>query len=539
MVSLGPRRSVGNFPRPRQSQTAQKAPKVKPKKRSRTGSEGFSESDQLADDYDDAYDASLQFTASSTLFEEKAKPRQRQAQGSNRPANHNDFRYDVIEGVERPPMTHDRYEDLRLGRPLREGEIVWMPIQPPIICPRNPDIVIDHWPTIVESARFGKQVWMNRSEGNSEVPYHVEEGLHYNLRPFATGASKFVLIHAKYLIPYCAYRTSQALVDELRNSPSPPSQYHDDISKFFKEYAPFLPEDGSGSEPQDIAFDDVAPQYAIALQVVTNAATRWCPVQEVPNVPGQDTHYQGVWWGPEKIWVGDVIRLNVTRDELQTHPVVAKDILPRNVAWKSGDEPSTRGMLMQITSIFTTEIVPPPDSPAAVLDSPTMPVCRLSGRVFETWPEAYYEGSGQESEWHKFNSASSSNTPSAISSPSLSSPMVTKRNLPSLPPPPPGYRFHPVLLDQRSDLVLDVSMISGRYYPNLLLTPRIDLERLIETNNLGIWRMVLSLAGLAEGRFASTYPQTLCKDRMTAVQESDGSGKTEITHYWKNPVNYK
>ncbi|PFH51781.1 hypothetical protein AMATHDRAFT_74675 [Amanita thiersii Skay4041] len=228
-----------------------------------------------------------------------------------------------------------------------------------------------------------------------------------------------------------------------------------------------------------------------------------------PPPPGAQVvqvRYQGLWWGGERIWVDEFVRLKVPRRCLA--PEGAEDILapsgPGKTAretWISqGRDPSrlgagTRGIFMRLDGLIVVDVVRS--------DGKVKKECRACGMLYEL----------ADLDWEEEIDASQQ------------APTVQKPYWP-MPEAPKGYRFRQILQDGY-EAIISLSLISGRYYPRMLSHPLLDeaLRKaimrppeqggLMESNNL--W----SLEGLSAGFYNSVDPTHYKPSRMTMVEEAD------------------
>jgi len=102
-----------------------------------------------------------------------------------------------------------------------------------------------------------------------------------------------------------------------------------------------------------------------------------------------------------------------------------------------------------------------------------------------------------------------------------------------LPPPPKGFKFRPII-PPGHEVVLSLSLISGRYYPRLLAHPLLqtDIHRVF-TNPLAdggitegnhLW----ALEGLSPGYFNAVDPSFLKASRQAMMRDADKDARTEV-----------
>jgi hypothetical protein len=145
-----------------------------------------------------------------------------------------------------------------------------------------------------------------------------------------------------------------------------------------------------------------------------------------------DTQFQSLWWGAERIWVGELVR-----------------ILSNDAAFALGVVRDERhSLLLKITGIFRSS-----DRKTAT----------ISGALYdleeENKAESHHAKQRLDGSAKKAQHRSNKSTYPA-----------------DMPPAPPGYSFH-LLTPGRQELHLDVEYIAGRYYP---LPPHLQTKQAIE-----------------------------------------------------------
>ncbi|KAF5383714.1 hypothetical protein D9615_003660 [Tricholomella constricta] len=294
--------------------------------------------------------------------------------------------------------------------------------------------------------------------------------------------------------------------------------------------------------------------------------------------------FQGVWWGAERIWVDEFIRLKVPRRCIA--PKGAEHILAPAGPGKAACEMWTqsgrnlselgagaRGVFMRLDGLFVVD--------AVQYDGSTRKECRASGMLYELadidWedPDAIKNTPGANPLLSQPSASAESQLmpprsfipapsplnphippnlnpdPSVLVAPAPSVteaaqvPPIPNPPLPSsqlshpssshyhLPEAPDGYVFRPIL-SEGHEAVLSLSMISGRYYPRILSHPLLEtaldaalanpLESggLLESNNL--W----ALEGLSAGFYNSVDPIHYKASRTKMVEDADSMAAKEL-----------
>lgn len=194
---------------------------------------------------------------------------------------------------------------------------------------------------------------------------------------------------------------------------------------------------------------------------------------------------------------------------------------------------------MKIDSIFVEEADARPGSGAYEVGGKDarLKVCRFAGMIYETVLKA--EGDGEEEAVAEAAPLEYASTSRAAHLASLridqAYPLHPARtSLDALPPPPLGVQFRALLKDPLSELVLDIQHLAGRFYPNLLNSPFLDLNQILTTNTERA-RRLWSLAGLAPGIFTSMGAEFLSKSRKEIAITSDLQGTQEMLDHWNKP----
>jgi len=311
------------------------------------------------------------------------------------------------------------------------------------------------------------------------------------------------------------------------------------------------------------------------------------PALAPPLAPGQtivQTRYQGLWWGAERIWTDELVRLKFSRAQVapQGNDLIYAPARPSRKAQEyaqvMGSEvggAETRGVFMRLEGLYVA------DSP----DKRGIKVCLAVGTPFELvdvdWEEGdslemvvdkgkemssadhNADGDGTsstaepsfmgasssqkspplanpdpaapvESNFEEAPSAAGEASPSstapkpnangALSHPVLSSPFP-------LPEAPEGFKFRPIL-KPGLELVVDLTWIAGRYYPGLLKHKLLDryVERALISGGMQLW----ALEGLMPGYYNTMDPVKWRPTRSSMVREADRDARAGLEEHWKN-----
>lgn len=451
-----------------------------------------------------------------------------------------------------PPSVHpDRAEDLRLAYQSRDGELVWIPVHPPIPTPDN-SCSIRHWPGIV--VRWKRQTHLVPIPGGGESAYEVEERLWYTVMALATDG-EVRNYDSGVTFPFLAYRVEDKLLEALKHVPPPPMEMLRNRNQYFKTHSPFpLADNDQNSEhgAKGLRFEDVAHQYSLALQIHANIAQYWSPLHPVgealvvtqvqkslsaAKAPGV-TQYEGLWWGPEKIWCGEMVRLICSHEDLAQHVYVKGDLRPRTFSEKAEIEITSRGVLMHLREVFEdTILLSDRRGEKYGLDSDangrsTIKVCRVAGTLYET-----LKIGEDDDQVPRDEVMSDTALPNPSDSPTLvlgSAPpqMSARRQKPYLPPPPPFHRWHPIFYDGR-EVILDATVIAGRYYPELLSNKYIPIEEYSGEADKQRAKELLSLGGLYKGQEIAIQPALLVRKRSDATREGEEEAMSQLFEWWQ------
>lgn len=287
-----------------------------------------------------------------------------------------------------------------------------------------------------------------------------------------------------------------------------------------------------------------------------------------PQTQHSQVRFQGLWWGAERIWTDDFVRIKVPRRSLA--PKGAENIYPPSGPGKEalegfvaqGLDPAeigagSRGVFMKLDGLFIVDAVQP--------GGHTRKECRASGMLYELadedWedpaspgkPRSALNGSASQPTSPKFDGTASSasqpqkslnNVPSVplaststAEIPSSSVP-VTQLSQPSishyiLPAAPNGYRFRQILPDGY-EAVFSLGLISGRYYPRILSHPLLSptlYEAMANSQDPGglaendhLW----ALEGLSGGFRNSVDPTQHKTSRMKMVEDADKTAVSDL-----------
>ncbi|KAG9009328.1 hypothetical protein FRB90_008421 [Tulasnella sp. 427] len=418
-------------------------------------------------------------------------------------------------------MASERHADLTCAGFFRPGEVVWISI-PPLVPEsreaRSPDEVIEFWPALVKGRHIAKHV----EPHTPGTPFRATESFRYEVQLLAAGVSHTV--EEKWLLSWQAYQLPR-VVREQTLKPRMPV----DVSPHMLELENFhpipfaLPErlhnlppgyDQRTQIPR--TFDNALGPLAVALAHARIIAQQYCPEYPYrdPRQPGSSELYQGVWWGPEHIWVDDLVRLVLTRAEL-----VEWNMSGGLLEASAGAE--DRGLFGQIVDISWNSV---------------KSMACFSARLYELSPESDMEVVEDDTSY-------------SITS-TLSIPADYPRDPQQhLPIPPPGFRFRRISPQERF-IYLPLQVIAGRYDPLVCGAEgqRDLLKRILNPSNLSAFnahqlansetetalKRILSLAGLGPGEWNTVNPTKWVQGRLKGVKDAEKDAKQKYYDRWSS-----
>ena len=279
---------------------------------------------------------------------------------------------------------------------------------------------------------------------------------------------------------------------------------------------------------------------------------------QILGIPSQSeslsqTRFQGLWWGTERIWVDDFVRLKVPRRSLA--PEGAANIFPPAGAGKrrleeclsenkNPDEftAGTRGVFMRLEGLFVVDV--PRDD-----DSGTKKAARACGTLYELVDEDWEDPKDKTPEAPSADPASQSQqiagtVPSTEGQTSLSS----SKSGPSgpvqvglLPVAPVGFKLRPIMPPEYQ-IVVELGLISGRYYPRILSHPKVvpavreAFSRSIEEGGVSSANNLWALEGLSGGYHNSIDPARYKRSRVSMMQDADRECLIQLQAYKKTKM---
>lgn len=315
---------------------------------------------------------------------------------------------------------------------------------------------------------------------------------------------------------------------------------------------------------------------------------------QAPSQSISQTRYQGLWWGAERIWTDELVRLKLSR--AQVAPMGAENILPpagpsrkvieyvRELDNGSPEEivgAAARGVFMLVEGLYIVEVQK---------DGSTAKECRVSGMLYELVDEDWIADEGSEAErGDKGKKATEQSTREEMPAASTGSaafdhvaieaplgsqlanpdPAVSVENTTSdvvshtdslttrppakvhsvneqlsrpiqsapfpLPPPPVGFRFRPIITPGY-EAIFSLNFIAGRYYPRILQHPLLDssVGEALNVDNGGLVEasQLWALEGLTPGFYNTMDPVRWRPSRATMLREAEKEARHGLQQHW-------
>lgn len=292
--------------------------------------------------------------------------------------------------------------------------------------------------------------------------------------------------------------------------------------------------------------------------------------------------FQGMWWGSERIWADDFVRIKLARgavapegapnvykpsgwgkktakglEQLQNEKGKGREIDVGSFHKAINGGAKSKGVFMKVDSIFVVDV---PHE-----DGKTKKEGRVAGMLYElaevdwdeTEPELLerLEAEKKEREFILKRQAEAEEATrgfKATVDEGLLPTIPSKNNFNAyhtmtsvapgrylIPQAPKGFRFRPILRTGY-EAVLNLSLVSGRYYPRLLSHPLLEakIRQNLEDPRLYMDKVeveekmkLLSLEGLFPGHFSSVDPTFFKKNRHHILDEAEqGAISDMVTH---------
>ncbi|KAG1740070.1 hypothetical protein EDB19DRAFT_1710115 [Suillus lakei] len=459
----------------------------------------------------------------------------------------------------------------------------------------------------------------NSSNTDEEVPWIIRHDLSYKMK--LLGISQSLYISDQHVLPYQSVAPSDELIQAIH------AVSYEDLDPDLVRTSAFNPY----STSPDITFAKAAAPFGIALQIGANISGYWAPTDDwefkfsvdypnsgppksvstfqsldsvmnssmahnanlassmatpsgsgshTPSISaplpplalGQtvvQTRYQGLWWGAERIWTDELIRLKFSRSQIAPEgndlinapagPSRKAQEYARSMGGQVGGAEG-RGVFMRLEGLFVAD---PPSGKGSK-------VCHAVGTLYELVDEDWEEewdgrgmivdkGKGKAIENGSSSTdgtlvlddipsglsfmnavpvegttidlalpTSASTAPKRDANSALSHPVLSAFPLPKAPD---GFKFRPILKPGH-EIVVDLTWIAGRYYPGLLEHRLLDrhVERALAAGGTQLW----ALEGLTAGCYNAMDPTKWKPTRTAMVREANHDARVGLEEHWKN-----
>lgn len=214
---------------------------------------------------------------------------------------------------ERTPSL-DRHYDLVTLRPFRPHELVWVSIpdlEPEETTPNGKSLRF--WPAVVED------LWRQKSLPVGDKRSRHKE-VSYRVRLLGAKLTNFVLVDQ--IVSWQAYHLPEVVLKDIQD-PSMPVEVTSSLSELEFFYPLEVPATTTHSDaflpnsrrqiPR--TYENALGPLALAYRMAKIIERSWFPSDPLPENTSS-SRYQGLWWGAERIWVDDIVRLGASREEL-------------------------------------------------------------------------------------------------------------------------------------------------------------------------------------------------------------------------------
>ncbi|KAJ4464080.1 hypothetical protein C8J55DRAFT_567037 [Lentinula edodes] len=546
-----------------------------------------------------------------------------------------------VEKVTDLEAAHHDNTALLLRRWYRNDELVWVELKLPIAGPKGNGDVINAWPAIVEDS-WTRSNSSKKSEDSypdydpENPPWAVTHYTKYKLRLLATSCS--MMARDDQVLPYQAYLPPTELIYALQDvllskirldteyttnftpviTENPKEAIGSQIAGFWGltddsdfKYAPPTPHSGpltsssAGYSLQDAIVaasnsnaynagsqtsygsSDISRNWYMTVEELNRTKATTLGAPKAVGHTFTQKNFHGLWWGAERIWTGDLLRLKIGRN------AIARDGAPHILApspagpsallhsAQNGDnlDPEelgacSRGVFMRLDALFTVEVDlgkgrksnecraagalyeladidwvdPSEDEAKKPLSTPLGTAGAISGELSNGISNALPQSSpSKPTALPNPNSA----IPIAETSPQMLSEISPHSSVPEdkangeykppvpvshydLPQPPTGFKFRPIL-DPGYEAVFSLTLLSGRYYPAILGHPllmeaihqALTPEGKIDPQTSHLW----ALEGLEPGFSNSVDPIRYKKDRLRMVVDGEVNARAQLTEH--------
>lgn len=338
---------------------------------------------------------------------------------------------------------------LSQGRLYRDQELIWYILDEPlcIAVPSRPEVgyTITLWPGVIRTvARPPSPANLHENAESPTISYLVT----------IPSIQRTYCVPQTSIVPFQVYRPDENLLVELRSmdKEAPLNEIDhgfDPLPRSSTLETPVSPEIGMENSPLELFITDVEITKQVAhfwtatddhRSPTPNAPDPAVPLSPSPSLQGSSRHaarplmrngslpscglpnqgYRGLWWGAERVWVGDLLRLSFPGNQL--------DCVRENSSYFSNEWSNSEGGCIFLKLRALTP-----------LKTERGKEMHATGYLYKLMP-------------------SPASTPTDRLEP--------EGNL-GLPRAPEGFAFKP-MLSVNIEAQFSVSLVKGRYYPRLL-----------------------------------------------------------------------
>ena len=383
---------------------------------------------------------------------------------------------------------------LSVSAPIfREHEVVWVELDAPIRSAGDPRIALSHWPGLIVTRRRD-----SCTEGGAE---------RHMVKLFCSPMKQLFGVHK--LLPYRGYlptKSLKTLLEQTRFSEQP------DIDRI-RGFRPFSSNSGEKRRPHTL--EDALTPFTWATYTVLYMNAFFMPIRRTrssdssPFSSGQmGSFYEALWWGPEKILLGDMLRM---KPAIGDYPASVASTLDQS---PDGAHDLPRPTFCRIRSIHSNS------------QAPDSFHCTISGTLYETVPDANPLPLHRSMTHDPLSYASMTEHCTEVPD--------SHRQSYGLPKPPPTKKWKR-LTPVGQEISCSADLIAGRYYSTILSHPlvRIDAnenkiknyllsssENALPSEEMESRALYLSLAGLERGWMGTMFHSRLPLDTMSAIIEA-------------------
>lgn len=453
----------------------------------------------------------------------------------------------------------------RRQRQHRVDEILWCRLRHPIFSENSS---IEYWPGWVEKYTIKSQPVLKHDGSGSTIASHEDGTATWDIKQWVNYKMHFLAVdYTEWLsdeevLPLQAYEISQQLISALEDIPIahrgfghalPPTFFTDEASmdlqdRFFMAAGLFMlaheiarhirnywavTDEWRLPIERGVVIEASVPQTTISSQygdLVSALSAAGAQNELASLIAGQgDLHrndyhskehrWQGMFWGGERIWADEVVRLKPASHELTPSPhllfPLPRQALSSDDSMKDLTSANSGTLFMRIHSIYFIH-----DS-----RTPNTLLPQISGTLFDlvlkdwTGPGI---SDGSDIRGSDLGMVSASSAVPKVD-------QARRQVVPyTLPPAPLGCKFR-ALLKSGFEFVICPSVIAGRYYPNLFSHPLFASQLRLR---LSTPEKLLCLSGLLPGRFNAIFAIKLLQTRHDTLLRSEETAQAELQKIW-------